>query len=95
MKLYKTLKEIDKETGRDYVADVYDEFIAMISHRNKDYKSLFIFKDNSVLIADNKNYDFLKGSKSLYRQVKYELLKTEQVEILFKTFYFIYTMKIR
>jgi len=95
MKLYKSLKEIDKETGRDYVADVYDEFIAMISHRNKDYKSLFIFKDNSVLIADNKNYDFLKGSKSLYRQVKYELLKTEQVEILFKTFYVIYTMKIR
>jgi len=94
MKLFKTLKEIDKETGRDYVADVYDEFIAMISHKNKDYKSLFIFKDNSVLIADNKNYDFLKGSKSLYRQVKYELLKTEQVEILFKLFYVIYSIKI-
>jgi len=94
MKLYKTLKEIDKENGRDYVADIFDEFIAMISHRNKDYKSLFIFKDNSVLIADNKNYDFLKGSKSLYRQVKYELLKTQQVEILFKLFYVIYSMKI-
>jgi len=96
MKLIKTLKDYNEETGTKYTADIWDEFIAIFSQRKNSFKSIFIFNDNLILVAPKKrSYFLVEGSKRIYRQVKSELLKTEQVEFIFKTFYTIYTMKIR
>ena len=96
MKLLKTLTDINEETGTKYRADIWDEFIAIFSQRRNSFKSVFIFNDNLILVAPKKrSYFLVQGSKRIYRQVKFELLKTQQVEFIFKTFYVIYTMKIR
>jgi len=96
MKLLKTLTDINEKTDTKYTADIWDEFIAIFSKRKNSFKSIFIFNDNLILVAPKKrSYFFVQGSKKIYRQVKSELLKTKQVEFIFKTFYTIYTMKIR
>jgi len=96
MRLIKTLTDINEETGTKYTADIWDEFIAIFSQRKNSFKSLFIFNDNLILVARRKrSYNLFKGSKNIYKRVKSELLETKQVEFIFKTFYVIYTMKIR